>query len=37
MEYAIVNFYSCKVQYKKQKETRKAEQEVSGSVFNSDE
>ncbi|RMX43205.1 hypothetical protein pdam_00009708 [Pocillopora damicornis] len=27
MEYAIVNFYSCKVQYKKQKETRKAEQE----------
>lgn len=27
MEYAIVNFYSCKVQYKKQKETRKAKQE----------
>lgn len=28
MEYAIVNFYSCKVQYKRQKDTRKAEQEV---------
>lgn len=29
MEYAIVNFYSCKVQYKRQKDTRKAEKEVS--------
>lgn len=29
MEYAIVNFYSCKVQYKRQKNNRKAEQEVS--------
>lgn len=28
VEYAIVNFYSCKVQYKRQKDTRKAEQEV---------
>lgn len=27
MEYAIVNFYSCKVQYKRQKDTRKAEKE----------
>ena len=33
MEYAIVNFYSCKVQYKKQKETRKAKQEVSRNGF----
>lgn len=29
MEYAIVNFYSCKVQYKRQKDSRKAEKEVS--------
>ena len=29
MEYAIVNFYSCKVQYKRRKDTRKAEKEVS--------
>lgn len=28
MEYAIVNFYSCKVQHKRQKDNRKAEQEV---------
>ncbi|XP_020618880.1 glycine receptor subunit alpha-4-like isoform X2 [Orbicella faveolata] len=27
MEYAIVNFYSCKVQYKRQKDSRKAEKE----------
>ena len=29
MEYAIVNFYSCKVRYKRRKDTRKAEKEVS--------
>jgi len=28
MEYAIVNFYSCKVQHKRQKDNRKAEQEL---------
>lgn len=28
MEYAIVNFYSCKVQYKRQKNNRKAEREI---------
>ena len=28
MEYAIVNFYSCKVQYKRQRDNKRAEKEV---------
>ncbi|KAJ7372047.1 hypothetical protein OS493_021475 [Desmophyllum pertusum] len=28
MEYAIVNFYSCKVQYNRERKKKKAEQEI---------